>query len=195
MRCVRGINGADDVPAVGEHPRRPGKECATQGEEAEVLESSRRSAARLHATDGDLPDLGRRPVVPGPPREGPGIRLRSRRRLSRPWPHVDAVMTSLSRVTEALRAMTRPSTVTRVFTWTEVRARMLPRKLENVPRVAELPIFQKALQDRALPSRLTLLLDAVTRVDAVWKMKTPLGLPWAFRVSVPVIWNVPEEEL
>ena len=68
---------------------------------------------------------------------------------------------------------------------------MLPRKLEAVPSVAELPTFQKMLQDDALPMRLTRLLDAVTSVDAVWKMKTPLGLPEAFSVRVPVIWNVP----
>ena len=43
--------------------------------------------------------------------------------------------------------------------------------------------------------RLTLLFDAVTRVEAVLNMKTALGSPWASSVSVPVIWKVPEVEL
>lgn len=54
-------------------------------------------------------------------------------------------------VTEALRAITRPITVTLVFTWMEVSAMMFPRKVEPVPSVAELPTFQKTLQGEAWP--------------------------------------------
>ena len=71
---------------------------------------------------------------------------------------------------------------------------MLPRKLDVVPSVAELPTFQNVLQDCARPKRLTLLLEAVMSVDAVLKMKTPSGSPWASSVRVPVMWNVPEAE-
>src|ERR1035438_2982580 len=39
--------------------------------------------------------------------------------------------------------------------------------------------------------RSTLLADAVMSVDAALKMKTAFGSPWASRVSVPVIPNVP----
>jgi hypothetical protein len=42
--------------------------------------------------------------------------------------------------------------------------------------------------------RLTLLADAVVRVDAIWKMKTASGLPCASSVTVPVIPNVPAAE-
>ena len=61
--------------------------------------------------------------------------------------HVDVVMVSVSNVTAPLLASTRPSTVTSVVTVMEVRARMVPRKLESVPSVAELPTCQKTLQD------------------------------------------------
>jgi hypothetical protein len=64
-----------------------------------------------------------------------------------------------------------------------------------VPSVAELPTCQKTLQADAPPRRLTLLLDAVTSVAAIWKMKTALESPWASRVSVPVIWKVPDADL
>jgi hypothetical protein len=77
----------------------------------------------------------------------------------------------------------------------EVNARMFPRKEELVPSVAELPTCQNTLHACAPPRRLTLLLDAVTSVDAIWKMKTPLGSACASSVRVPVIWNVPDAEL
>ncbi len=109
--------------------------------------------------------------------------------------HVARVMVSASNVTEAVRANTRPTTVTLFSTWMDVDARMFPLKVELVPSVAELPTCQKTLQACALPRRLTLLLDAVMSVDAILKTKTPLGLAWASSVRVPVIWNVPDREL
>jgi len=59
---------------------------------------------------------------------------------------VGVVMVSVSRVTAPLRARTRPSMVTPVVTLMEVRARMLPRNTEAVPRVAELPTCQNTWQ-------------------------------------------------
>src|SRR5664279_6475282 len=56
---------------------------------------------------------------------------------------LERVMLSLSRVTAPFRASVRPSIVTPVVTVTLVRARMLPRNVEPVPSVAELPTCQK----------------------------------------------------
>ena len=39
-----------------------------------------------------------------------------------------------------------------------------------------------------------MLFDAVMSVEALLKMKTALGSPWASSVRVPVIWNVPLAE-
>ena len=68
---------------------------------------------------------------------------------------------------------------------------MLPARVENVPSVAELRTCQKTFDACAPPVKSTLLPDAVMSVEPIWKMKTALGLPWALRVSVPVI---PSEE-
>jgi len=76
----------------------------------------------------------------------------------------------------------------------DVNAKIWPTKCEFVPRVAELPTCQNIRQYRALLSRLILLSDAVIRVEAVRKTKTPSGLPSASSVSVPVIWKVPSAE-
>ena len=56
------------------------------------------------------------------------------------------VMVSVSSVTAAVRANTRPSTVAPVVTVMEANARMLPLNTEPVPRVAELPTCQKTLE-------------------------------------------------
>ena len=71
---------------------------------------------------------------------------------------------------------------------------MCPTNWEYVPKVAELPTFQKIRQYRAPLRRLTLLFDAVISVEAVLNIKTALGSPWALSVRVPVIWNVPLAE-
>src|ERR1700735_4119191 len=108
---------------------------------------------------------------------------------------VRAVIVLVSRVTAPLRASARPSIVVPVVTVIDVRARMLPWRVELVPSVAELPTTQKTFDAWAPLMRDTLLADAVMRVEAAWKMKTALGLPWASRVRVPVIPNVPAAEL
>ena len=96
------------------------------------------------------------------------------------------VILLLSRVTAPFRANTRPATVALVCTVAEVNARMLPTKVVSVPRVAELPTCQKTLHGDAPPISLTVLLDAVIKVDPAWKMNTALGSFCAFRVTVPV---------
>lgn len=100
--------------------------------------------------------------------------------------HAGLVMVSESNVTAPLRASTRPSTVTLVVTVMLVRARIVPRNVEPVPRVAELPTCQKTLQDWAPLTRLTWLADAVVRVDPAWKTKTAFGSPPASSVRIPV---------
>jgi len=100
--------------------------------------------------------------------------------------HVGFVMVSVSNVTAPLLASTRPSTVTPVVTVMEVRARMVPRKLELVPSVAELPTCQKTLQDWAPLIKLTWLADAVVSVEPAWKTKTAFGSPPPLSVRAPV---------
>ncbi len=107
----------------------------------------------------------------------------------------DRVMLSEFRVTAPLRASSRPFTVTPLFTVIDVSARIVPTKLELVPRVAELPTCQKTLHAWAPPTRVTVLADAVMRVEAALKMKTAFGSPWASRVRFPVIPRVPAAEL
>ncbi len=51
-------------------------------------------------------------------------------------------MVLVSRVTAPLRASSRPCTVACVLALIEVNAKMVPTKVELVPRVAELPTFQ-----------------------------------------------------
>ena len=67
-----------------------------------------------------------------------------------------------------------------------VNAMMVPRKVEPVPSVAELPTCQKTLQDWAPLIRLTWLADAVVSVEAAWKTKVAFGSPPPSSVSVPV---------
>jgi len=104
------------------------------------------------------------------------------------------VMVLVSSVTAPFRANNCPCTVAPVFAEMDVSAKMCPAKCELVPRVAELPTFQKTRQNRALLIRLTLLLDAVMSVESVLNTKTPSGSPWASSVRVPVMLKVPEAE-
>ncbi len=68
---------------------------------------------------------------------------------------------------------------------------ILPTKSEFVPMVAELPTCQKTLQAAAPLITLTVLLEAVIRVDAIWNIHTALGSPSASSVSVPDSCAVP----
>ena len=99
--------------------------------------------------------------------------------------HLGAAILSVSRVTDPLRARARPWMVSPVCTVIDVRARMLPAKVEFVPSVAELPTCQKTLQARAPFVRTTELAESVVSVDGAWKIQTAFGSPCAFRVSAP----------
>jgi hypothetical protein len=76
-------------------------------------------------------------------------------------------MVLVSRVTAPFLASTRPATVVPVCTDAEVSARMLPTNVVPVPRVAELPTCQNTLHAWAPLIRLTVLFDAVVRVDPI----------------------------
>jgi hypothetical protein len=91
--------------------------------------------------------------------------------------HADAEMVSVSRVTAPFLASTRPLTVTLLVTVMSCNARIVPRKLEPVPRVAELPTCQKTLQGWAPLINVTWLAEAVVRVEPAWKTKTAFASP------------------
>jgi hypothetical protein len=91
------------------------------------------------------------------------------------------------RVIAPFRVRAWPWRLAPVMPVIDVRAMMVPDTAEPAPRVTVLPTCQKMLAARAPPVRTTWLPDAVTSVEPIWKIKTPLGLPWASRVSVPVI--------
>jgi hypothetical protein len=99
---------------------------------------------------------------------------------------VGTVMLSSSRVTSPLRASARPEIVSPVVTVIDVRARMVPVKVDPVPRVAELPTCQKTLQAWAPLLRITVLAESVRSIDPTWKMKTAFGSFCASRVSAPL---------
>jgi hypothetical protein len=64
-------------------------------------------------------------------------------------------------------------------------ARMVPVKVDPVPRVAELPTCQKTLQAWAPLTRSMLLAESVVSVEPAWKMKTAFASPCASSVSEP----------
>ena len=86
------------------------------------------------------------------------------------------MMVSSSRVTAPLRASARPVMVSPVCTVIEVRARMVPWKVEPVPIVAELPTCQKTLQAWAPLVRRIVVPVSVPRVER--------GLEYEDRVRV-----------
>src|SRR5581483_1115332 len=88
---------------------------------------------------------------------------------------VDRVMASLIRVTSPFLASARPFTLTPLFIVIDVRARMVPPKVEPDPSVAELVTCQKTLQGCAPLMKLTELDEAVTRSEVAWKIQTELG--------------------
>jgi len=62
----------------------------------------------------------------------------------------------------------------------------VPRKVDPVPSVAELPTCQNTLQDWAPLIRLTKLPDAVVSAEPAWKTNTASGSPAPFSVRAPV---------
>jgi hypothetical protein len=103
------------------------------------------------------------------------------------------VNVSSSSVTAPLRASARPWTTVPVVTVTEVKAMIVPMKLECVPKVAELPTCQNTLQAWTPLIRLILLAEAVIKVEAAWKIKTASGFPWPLSVKVPLTAIGPDE--
>jgi hypothetical protein len=57
----------------------------------------------------------------------------------------------------------------------EVRARIVPTIEEPDPRLAELVTCQKTLQGLPPLTKVTELVDAVTREEVAWKIQTELG--------------------
>src|ERR1700729_4055713 len=80
------------------------------------------------------------------------------------------VMVSSSRVTAPFLARARPLMVSPVVTVIEARARMLPRNVEPVPSVAELPTCQKTLQAWAPLMGTMVVAESVVSVLPIWKM-------------------------
>lgn len=99
--------------------------------------------------------------------------------------HEAGLTVFVSRVVAPLRASRRPWTRALVFALIEVNAMIVPTNVDPTPSVAELPTTQNTLHAWAPLTRDTVLLGAVIRVDAAWKMKTAPASPWASRVSVP----------
>jgi hypothetical protein len=68
--------------------------------------------------------------------------------------------------------------------------RMVPLKIEVVPRVAPLPTDQKMLCAEAPPARTTWLPVLAVRNVPTWKIHTAFGSPPPLRVTSPVILTV-----
>jgi len=100
--------------------------------------------------------------------------------------HADLVMVSLIKVTSPFRASARPSTATPLSMVMDVRARIVPTKVEPDPSVAELAICQKTLHELAPLMSFTELDDAVMSDDVAWKTQTEFGSFWPSSVRVPV---------
>src|SRR5512132_843325 len=109
--------------------------------------------------------------------------------------HVEVMKVSLIIVTVPLRASARPLTVTPFAKVTDVRARIVPTKVDPDPSAAELVICQNTLHGLPPLTKTTELVDAVTRSDCAWKIQTELGSFWPSSVSVPVRSRVAGPEL
>ena len=98
----------------------------------------------------------------------------------------DPLIVLLSRVTAPVRARARPFTVAPEVIVMDVRAMIVPARLEPVASVAELVTCQKTLQGLAPLMSETRLDDDVMNVDVALKIQTEPGSFWASSVSVPV---------
>lgn len=96
------------------------------------------------------------------------------------------VIVSPIKVTFPFRASAAPFSFTPSFIVIDVRARIVPMKVEPDPRVAELVTCQKTLHELAPLMSFTELDDAVMRSDGAWKTQMDFGSFWPSRVSVPV---------
>jgi hypothetical protein len=92
----------------------------------------------------------------------------------------------VSSVTAPFSAKSLPVVLALVFMVMLASAIMLPRKMVDVPIVAELPTFQKTFLPRPPLTILTSELLAVVSVLPIWKTKFAVGLPPSLRKSVVV---------
>jgi hypothetical protein len=99
------------------------------------------------------------------------------------------------RVTWAFLARSLPSTAAPAARSIESMAMIVPAKLVEAARVAELPTTQNTFLGCALFIKLTMLPAAVIRVVSAWNMKTALLSPPPSSVRVPVSPKVPAREL
>jgi len=100
-----------------------------------------------------------------------------------------------SKLTAPPRAKARPSIVAPVVIVIDVRAMMVPLKIESVPRVAELPTCQKMHSARAPLTRMIWVLEPVVSVEPIWKMKDRVGSPSASSVRFADVMASEEVEL
>lgn len=85
-------------------------------------------------------------------------------------------------VTAPFRAKARPNTVAPVVSVIEVKARIFPRRVEFVPRVAELVTCQKTLQYEPPLITLTWLDEPVTRLEVAAARPSPSWRPAAQKI-------------
>src|SRR6188474_306605 len=83
----------------------------------------------------------------------------------------------LSRVTAALTAKARPTTVVPPVRVMLAEARMLPWNAVPVPSVPELPTCQYTLHGDPPPAMTTEALEAVVIVLPIWKIQLALASP------------------
>ena len=102
----------------------------------------------------------------------------------------DTPIVLLSRVTAPVRARARPFTVAPDVTVIEVRAMIVPARVDPVASVAELVTCQKTLQGLAPLMSTTRLDDDVMNVELAWKIQTEFGSFWPSSVRVPVRFDV-----
>ena len=88
-------------------------------------------------------------------------------------------------VTAPVLANALPSSDAPVLKEMDCMAMTVPLKTEVVPKVAELPTCQKIFEAMAFPLRITFRPEVVVSVEAIWKMKTAFGFPFASRVRSP----------
>jgi len=94
------------------------------------------------------------------------------------------LITPLSEKVTAVKARALPSTTVDVPTVTASPAIMVPRKFDDVPKVADVPIAQKTLDALALFSSSNDVAVAVLKVVSVRKINFAFGSPLASSLIV-----------
>jgi len=100
--------------------------------------------------------------------------------------HDDPEIVLLSMVTAPVRARARPFTVAPEVIVIDVRAMIVPARVDPVASVAELVTCQKTLHGLAPLISATRLDDDVMNVDVALKIQTEPGSFWPSSVNVPV---------